>query len=228
MQQRADGEGPAPGGDEEVAAFLRARPDFLAAHPGLYDLLEPPRRVHGTGLADHMAAMLVQARGRASDAERAGLSAAADRRAAEGFGRRVQETVVALMRAPDPGWLAAHELAGLLRLDTARVCSEATEPPEGTASVPRGTVAAALGQRAAVVRAAQADAVLHGEAVALAAQEALVRVPLQGGPALLALACRDARDLSGATTDALTFLGQAVGAALDGAPRAAPSRAKTG
>ena len=204
-------------GDEEVAAFLRARPEFLAAHPGLYDMLEPPLRVHGSGLADHMAAMLEQARGRAAGAERAALTAAADRRAAEGFVRRVQETVLALMRAPDPAWLAAHELAGLLRLDTARVCSEAAVPPSGTAAVPRGTVAAALGQRVAVVRAAQADAMLHGEAVALAAQEALVRVPLQGGPALLALACRDARDLVGASTDALAFLGQAVGAALDGA-----------
>ena len=208
MQQAAD--------DEDVAAFLRARPDFLAAHPGLYDALEPPRRVHGTALADHMAAMLQQARDRARAAEQAGWDAAADRRAAEGFARRVHEAVLALMRAPDPAWLATHELAGLLRLDTARVCSEAVRPPEGAASVPRGTVAAALGRRASVVRAARPDAVLHGEAVALAAQEALVRVPLRGGPALLALACRDARDLLGATTDTLAFLGQAVGAALDG------------
>ncbi len=198
-----------------VSAYLRANPGFLAQNPGLYEALAPPRRVHGPGLADHMAAMLALARDRAAEAERAAADTAAARRAAEGFARRVQDAVVALMRAPDPAWLAAYELAGLLRLDAARLCSEAPRP--GAATVPRGTVAAALGQRAALVRPAQPDAVLHGEAVALAAQEALVRIPVAAGPALLALACRDPRDLAGATTDALVFLGRAVGAALDAA-----------
>jgi uncharacterized protein YigA (DUF484 family) len=59
---------------------------------------------------------------------------------------------------------------------------------------------------------------LHGEAVALASQEALIRIPLRSGPALLALACRDADGLAGAGTDSLTFLGQAVAAALERQP----------
>lgn len=201
---------------EAAFAFLRANPDFLAAHPSLYDTLHPPRRVHDAVLADHMAAMLHQARTRVGEAHRAATAAAADRRGAEGFARRVQSAVLALMRAPDPAWLATHELAGLLELDAARLVSEAERPPAGAAQAPRGTIAAALGQRHALVRAARPDAVLHGEAVALAAQEALVRVPLKSGPALLALASRDAQGLAGATTDALVFLGQAIGAVLDG------------
>ncbi len=207
MQQEDDG--PA------VAAFLRANPGFLAAHPELYDILAPPRRMHGSGLADHMDAMVRRARAQAADAERAGTEAAADRRAAEGFARRVQDAVLALMRAPDPVTFATHELAGLLRLDAGRLCAEEPAILPGAAPVPRGTVAATLGQRAAVVRAAQPDAMLHGEAVALAEQEALVRVRLASGPALLALACRDPRDLAGATTDALAFMGQALATALD-------------
>jgi len=212
---------------EDVAAYLRAHPEFLAENPGLYNRLAPPVRLHGPALADHMAVMLQQARTRADSAERAVAETAADRRTAEGFTRRVNDAVVALMRAPDPAWLAAHELAGLLQVDAARLCSEAEHPPAGAARVPRGTVLAALGQRRALVRAAPPGrlqgeaAVLHGEAIALAEQEALLRVPVESGPALLALACRDAGGLAGASTDALAFLGQAVGAALDASGRAA-------
>ena len=204
---------------EDVAAFLRANPGFLAENPGLYQRLDPPARVHGAGLADHMAAMLDGARRRADGAERALAEGAADRRTAEGFTRRVNEAVLALMRAPDAAWLATHELAGLLQVDAARLCSEAAFPPAGAAPVPAGTVAAVLGQRRALVRPASGghdpDALLHGEARALAAEEALLRVPLASGPALLALACRDNSGLAGASTDALTFLGQAVAAAMD-------------
>ncbi|MGI4942745.1 MAG: hypothetical protein ACRYHQ_19635, partial [Janthinobacterium lividum] len=73
----------------------------------------------------------------------------------------------------------------------------------------------ALGQRQALVRGGVALPHLHGEAAALAGWEALVRVPLRGSPALLALACRDGRALAGATTTALAFLGGAAAAALD-------------
>ncbi len=37
---------------EEVSAFLRANPHFLAEHPELYRVLAPPQRVHGDALAD--------------------------------------------------------------------------------------------------------------------------------------------------------------------------------
>ncbi|MBX9593368.1 MAG: hypothetical protein K2X46_03320, partial [Roseomonas sp.] len=49
---------------EEVAAFLRDHPDFLAQRPDLYRNLVPPRRVHGENLADHMAAMVAAERAR--------------------------------------------------------------------------------------------------------------------------------------------------------------------
>lgn len=197
-------------------AYLRAHPGFLVDNPALYEGLSPPVRLHGPVLADHMAAMLAHARERAGRAEQALAAVAGERRTADGFARRVNEAVLALMRAPDPVWLATHELAGLLQVDAARLCSEAEAPPWGAMPVPRGTVAAALGQRRALVRVAQPDPLLHGEAMALAEREALLRVPLGSGPALLALACRDAVCLAGATTDVLGFLGQAVGAAMDG------------
>lgn len=198
---------PDPG--ERVAAYLRAHPHFLATHAGLYDVLLPPRRIHGPGLADHMEAMLHQARARADAAQRAGATAAADRRAAEGFARRVHEAVLALMRGHDPA-----DLAAVLRVDAVRLCSEATPGPRGAIHIPHGTVAAALAHRPALVRPTSSAATLHGEAAALAMHEALVHIPYPPGPTILALACRDAAALAGATTDALVFLGQALATTL--------------
>lgn len=203
-----------------VAAYLRANPGFLATHPVLYEVLQPPRRVHGVAAADHMAAMVSAARERVVAAERAAEAAAADRRAVEGFLRRVQDAVLVLMRVRQPAMVVAHELAGLLHVDSARLCGERADVfpegvGEGVAEVPRGTVVAVLGQRLALVRTARPDVLLHGEAVALACQEALVRVPLARSPALLALACRDGSGLQGATTDTLAFLGHAIGAAME-------------
>lgn len=206
--------------EHEVAAYLRANPGFLADNPALYGQLLPPRRVHGDALADHMGAMLNAARERTVAAERAAAATAADRRAAEGFLRRVQDAVLVLMRSRQPALVAAQELAGLLHVDSARLCGESADlfsegVGDGMAELPRGTVAAVLGQRLALVRAASPDARLHGEAVALASREALVRVPLRAAPAMLALACRDGNALQGATTDALAFLGHALGAAME-------------
>ncbi|NCY24472.1 MAG: DUF484 family protein [Alphaproteobacteria bacterium] len=47
---------------QSVEAWLRDHPDFLAQRPDLYLELEPPQRVHGERMADHMAAMLAAAR----------------------------------------------------------------------------------------------------------------------------------------------------------------------
>ncbi len=204
MQREAEAAG--GDGDRLIAAFLRANPGWLAAHPELYAVLDPPRRLHGEALADHMAAMLEQAR-------RHGTGAAAGRRAADGFMQLVQDAVLALMRAADPVWCLQDDVPGLLRLDSVRLCAEIILP--GAAAIPPGTVDAVLGQRCALVRDAAPDPALHGEAAPLARKEALVRVPLAAGPAMVALASRDPGGLDGAGTQALAFLGQAVAAALE-------------
>ncbi|MBU6499705.1 MAG: hypothetical protein KGQ40_14350, partial [Rhodospirillales bacterium] len=82
--------------------------------------------------------------------------------------------------------------------------------------LPAGMVAELLGGRAVLFRSGAPDApLLHGEAVRLARHEALVRVPGEGPPALLALVARDRHALDPAQgTVALSFLGRAVAAAL--------------
>ncbi len=199
---------------EQVAAFLRARPGFLAERPDLYRSLVPPQRIHGETMADHMVAMLRAEREHAAAmAERAdGVLAAG--RAAAGMASRVQAAVLALIGARDVGECVAHALPGLLALDAATLCME--DDAAGMRRLPSGAVARLLDGRDVVFRAAPADAaLLHAEAARLAHRDALVRVPWGGPPALLALVSRDEAPLDPMQgSGALVFLGRAVGAAL--------------
>ena len=199
---------------EDVAAFLREHPRFLAERPDLYRALAPPERVHGERLADHMAAML--------RAERAHAQAMSDRvtgvlsagRASVGMTARVQEAVVALLRAERTAEGIVAELPPLLAVDAAALCVEGDLP--GARGVPEGAVAGLLGSRAVVFRSDGSDRrMLHGEAAPLAQHDALVRVPGDGPPVLLALAARGAGALDPAQgAGALGFLGRAIAAAL--------------
>ena len=190
----------------EVAAFLRAHPGFLTAHPELYSVLTPPKRVHGEAMADHMAAMLAAAR--------ADRSAVVDsRRAADGMALRVQEAVLALFASDDIAETIAADFPALLGIDAATLCAET---PMGSARLlPQGTTARIMEGRPVLLRPGTSDApTLHGEAARLAGYEALIRLPLRE-PALLALVARDPLALDPAQGSApLAFLGRAVAAAL--------------
>jgi uncharacterized protein YigA (DUF484 family) len=208
---------PLPAADisaDDVAAYLRAHPHFLAERPELYRALAPPQRVHGDALADHMLALL-----RAERAHAAAMAERADfvltsRRAAAGLAARVQEAVLALIRADDPVECITSELPALLAVDAASLCIEALLP--GARVVPEGMVAAILGSRPVVLRSGADDApLLHGEATRLAHHEALVRVPGDGPEAMLALVARDENVLDASQgTGVLAFLGRAVAASL--------------
>jgi uncharacterized protein YigA (DUF484 family) len=199
---------------DSVARYLRDHPGFLAERPDLYRALAPPERVHGEAMADHMAAMLRLERDHAAamDARAAGVLAAG--RAAAGLAARVQEAVIALLRAGDKLECITGEFPALLALDAATLCAEASVV--GTRRIPDGTVARLLGGRSAVFRHLVTDTrLLHGEAAGLARHDALIRVPGEGFPALLALVSRDGVALDPAQgAGALTFLGRAVAAAL--------------
>ena len=192
---------------EFVEAFLRANPAWLAEHPHLYHVLEPPQRVHGEGLADHMAAML-----RAQRANVDGLLAAG--RASAGLAGRVQDAVLALLRCGDPADCVSGEMPGILAVDAAHLCVEADWP--GARRLPAGTVGRVLNGHQVVFRDEPADArMLHAEGAGLARHDALVRVPGAGPPVLIALLARDRHVLDPAQgAGPLAFLGRAVGAAL--------------
>ena len=190
-----------------VEAFLRANPAWLARHPDLYRILEPPARLLGDGIADHMAAMLRVQRERAD-----GLLAAG--RATADLAGRVQDAVLALFRSSDPADCVSGEMPGILAVDAAHLCIEAEHP--GARRLPDGVVARLLDGRQVVFRDAPADArLLHAEAAGLARYDALIRVPGEGPAALLALLARDRHMLDPAQgSGPLGFLGRAVAAAL--------------
>ena len=190
-----------------VEAFLRANPAWLAEHPDLYGVLEPPSRLHGDGVADHMAAMLRLQRERADGLLAAGRSTA-------GLAGRVQDAVLALLRSADPADCVSGEMPGILGVDAAHLCIEAEFP--GARRLPDGVIVRLLDGRPVVFRDAPADArLLHAEAAGLARHDALVRVPGEGPAALLALLARDRHMLDPAQgIGPLGFLGRAVAAAL--------------
>lgn len=214
---------------EEVAAFLVANPDFLARRPDLYRLLAPPRRVHGENLADHMAAMVAAERARLRTLEAEMQEALATGRAGAGLALRVRLAVLALMRARDVVDTVTQELPPLLRVESCTLLAEprtaggprgggASLPHHGIRPLPAGSVARLLGTgRDARVRAEVTDAeLLHAEAAALVARDALVKVPLWcGTPCLLVLGAREPMALPARqTAQTLAFLGRAVAAAL--------------
>jgi uncharacterized protein YigA (DUF484 family) len=194
---------------DAIAAWLRANPSFLAERPDLYRLLTPPRRVHGEGLADHMAAMIDQERA-------ANRDLAASARAEDGFVHRAQRAVVALIGAADPAEAVSQEWPALLGLDHCTLADEGTPAPNRV-RLPAGTVEALLPTgRDTLLRDAPGDAaLLHGEAAALIARDALARLPLPGAPAMLVLGARQAGALPrGGGATPLRFLAAALAAAL--------------
>jgi uncharacterized protein YigA (DUF484 family) len=217
--------GPAPeaAGDAEppkapaVETFLRAHPGFLAERPDLYRLLDPPHRVHGERMADHMAAMLSAERRRVRGLEAEMDAAVSAERAGHGLTIRVRLAVLALMRCGDVPEAVTQELPALLGIETCTLLSEAPDR-RGVVRLRRGVAARLLRPGLdAAVRPAPTDAeLIHQEAAALVKRDALARVPVwTGEPTLLALGARDPNSLPARQSTAnLAFLGRAVAAAL--------------
>jgi uncharacterized protein YigA (DUF484 family) len=209
---------PGPDRDEAasafVAEFLRAHPSWLAENPSLYRILTPPVRVHGEVLADHMAAMVRAERAHAAAMTERADDVLAAGRAAAGLAGRVQDALLALIRTSDPLDCISHEFPSILGVDASHLCMEEFEP--GARDVPRGTVERLLGGRQVLFRDMVTDArLLHAEAAGLARHDALVLIPGEGPPALLALLAREPRALeANQGSGALAFLGRSIAAAL--------------
>jgi uncharacterized protein len=199
----------------DVERFLRANPNWLADRPDLYRTLCPPVRVYGDTLADHMAAMVHLERKRAAEmaAQAEGLLTAG--RAAATCNQLVQQAVLAVIRANDPAECVMSEFAAFLGVDAAALCMEDHLP--NARWLPPGFINTVLDNRDIVIRDEPPEPVIvHAEAARLARRDALIRVPWHGPATLLALASRDSHWPDWPQASALTFLGRAIGAALEG------------
>jgi uncharacterized protein len=198
----------------DVERFLRANPNWLADRPDLYRTLCPPVRVYGDTLADHMAAMLHMERKHAAEMTACADGLLSAGRAAATCNQLVQQAVLAIVRADDPVECVISEFAAFLRMDAAALCMEDHLP--NTRSLPPGFINTVLDNRDIVIRDDPPESsMIHAEAARLARRDALIRVPWHGPATLLALASRDNHWPDWPQASALTFLGRAVGAALE-------------
>ncbi|MCX7932275.1 MAG: DUF484 family protein, partial [Rhodovarius sp.] len=178
----------------QVEEYLRAHPDFLAQRPELYLVLEPPQRVHGDRMADHMAAMLAAARVHLREAEAEGQAA---RGRAQGFADRAALAVLALLRAPDVLECVTQEWPQILGVRCCHIGCEATQR-RYVPRLPAGTVADLLPPgRDAVIRLTPIQLpLLHRESAPHIVRDALARIPAPGGqPMLLAIGAASAEEL---------------------------------
>ncbi|MDW8444945.1 MAG: DUF484 family protein [Acetobacteraceae bacterium] len=194
-----------------VEAFLRAHPDFLASRPHLYAVLAPPRRVHGERLADHMAAMIEQARAREA-------ALIASRRAEARLAERVRRAVLALLAARSAAEMVEvveAEWPAILGVDVVSLAVEGRSTL-GLRRVPRGFVRRTLGQAGAVVRDRPTEAeAIHGEAASLVAADVLARCTLEGATGLVAFGWREAeRGGPAFTAEPFAFLARVLEACL--------------
>jgi uncharacterized protein YigA (DUF484 family) len=200
---------------DSVAAYLRAHPSFLVERQELYRSLEPPARVHGDVLADHMAAMLRAERAHARDMQGQASSVLQAGRAAAGIAERIQAAVLALLQANDVSECVTDVLPGVLGVDAAALCCEGFA--QRWRILPPGAVRVLMRGRPVVFRDHPADAaLLHAEAALLAERDVLIRLDCRR-PSLLALVSRDPCTLPMAQgTQSFAFLGGVLSALLRG------------
>lgn len=172
---------------ERVAAYLRAHPGFLAAHPELLEGQDAPRRTLGTGVADFQEFLIERLRGevrRLTEAERVLVG---ERREARSLTERVQKATLALIAAQDLTLLieaVTIDLAVLLGVDVAALAVEtddaarAREPVAGVRCLTEGAVDGLIGEvrDVLIVPDGRADARVFGAGAGLVRSAVLARV----------------------------------------------------
>ena len=227
MSQKATKPGapePADPTAKQVAAYLRAHPDFLQRHPDLLAIIKSPVREFpdadpdGCEVVDLQHAMVgrlrtelarnVKQHGELIDAGRNNQHSQA----------RIHATVLRLLSARSLDHLLelmATDLVGLLDIDAVMLCLEtdsvAPATSHGIRILPDGTIAKVLGsERDVTLREnVSGDRRIFGEAAGLVRSDALLRLVVrQNGPAaLLALGSREPRRFHpGQGTELLAFL----------------------
>jgi len=230
----SEGESPGPAPDpavpteEQVAAYLRRNPDFLARHTELLDVLQAPGRDHGEGVADLQQFMLDRLREQVAKLRESRDELIHTSRVNMTAQARVHEAVLALLAARSFEHLietAATDLPVILDLDAITICVEKADSGgipsrlHGVHQLQPGTVEAFLGTRRRCVFLADiaGEPELFGEAAGLVRSAGLLRLRISDStpPAMLALGSR-APDFfePGQGGELLSFLATALTSSL--------------
>lgn len=218
---------PAPAGPEEeaqVLSFLRAHPEFLAAHAELLAPLLGVERESGDRVVDLQRFMVGRLRARTQELEAERDQMVALARLNLKSQTRVHRAVLALMGAPSFEHLiqaVTIDLPVFLGIDAASLCIEATATPPprcetaGVRLLDPGAVDRVIGPaRDMLLEAARpADRAIFGSAAQLVRSTALLRLKISPSSpiGLLALGSRkESRFHPGQGTELLSFLAHAI------------------
>ncbi|HEX2890139.1 DUF484 family protein [Vineibacter terrae] len=139
---------------DDVAAYLKAHPDFLAQHPAVLDTLQIPPRQSGAGVVDMQAAMVKRLRANIDKLRAVQQELISAGRANQITQNRVHVAVLSVIQATSFEKLihtVTHELPGLLDVDFIALAIEGTEdaprrvPVRGVYVLAPGAIDAALG-----------------------------------------------------------------------------------
>ncbi|MGC2857597.1 DUF484 family protein [Novispirillum sp. DQ9] len=205
----------------QVAAFLRANPDFLRDHPEIAAEVLPGRDL-GSGVADLQAHTLRALRAELDTMRSGAEELIFNARNNMTTQTRTHDAVLAVLAADSFEVLVrtlTDDLPALLQVDLIMLCFEPGLPKGAAVYVQElqaGAVDRLLGAgNASRLRSlVEEEPALYGSGRGLVASDALVRLPVGGTlpPALLALGSRHAGTFhSGQATELLTFLAAVIG-----------------
>lgn len=228
----------APLGEEQVADYLRANPDFLKQNPALLDILTPPDRAQGNGIVDFQQVMIER-----TQAENARLKSTSQEliettRSNLQSQHRIHAVTLELINAASFEHFVetiTTDLAIRLDVDAIALCIEhdgdgpMPRPSGGVRMLPPGAVdrllsggagaAANDGQTAPdrnthILRSdIKAERAIYGGAATLVRSDALIRLAIseQSPPGLLAVGAREPDHFSPQHgPDLLLFLAQVI------------------
>jgi len=209
---------------DQVAAYLRHHPEFLADHPDLLDVLTPPARAHGKGVVDLQQVMVERLR--RENAELTGLrdDLVATGRSNLAIQSRVHEAILALLRATSFEEFVetiTTDLAVILDLDVVTIGVEqnpegaAWKPVSGVYCLKAGSIDNLLGRTGNLLlrEDVAGDQAIFDAAAGLVRSDALIRLTIgEKTPlALLALGSRQPGTFhAGQGTELLSFLSQVL------------------
>ena len=210
-------------GADEVLAYLRANPDFLARNLELVDVLTPPKQYLGDSVADFQYFMVERLRSQARRLTEQHRDLIATTRANLHSQTRVHAAALFLLDAQSFEHLIqtiGTDLAVLLDLDVAclvveasgRKCPRVHNP--GVRVVESGTVTRMLGRKDTLLRCdVFGDPVVFGAGAGLVRSEALVRLHVSSAApdGMLAFGSRDpGMFYQGQGTELILFLARVV------------------
>jgi len=200
---RTTGHSPAPPTEDEVGAYLRAHPDFLARHAELvHHLILPPPERDGGNVVDLQSFMLDRLRREVRTLKDQQRDLIATARANMNSQNRIHAAVLFLLDAPSfPQFVqtVTTDLAVMLGVDVASLVIETngpvpSPPPSGVIAAAPGTVTRLLGRREVILLSDTPGAAeVFGPGAGLVRSQALIRLQVTPDtpPGLLAFGARD-------------------------------------